>query len=162
LPQPVGFFQLSAGPTDVILDGTMALVGTGSNGLIVDLTNPAQPVNGGVIAGSFGSRLALDSNGVLIAAGNIPSSSVQTAATIPTVQAQAQAPIFAAITQGDSYGPTNQQQFQLLSNLPLTVLLVPPNPAITTGTLSLTNTATGANITSYVLMFNQAGYRPGY
>jgi hypothetical protein len=157
LPLPVSFFQLSTGPTDVILDGTMALVGTGSNVLIVDLTNPAQPVNGGVIAGSFGSRLALDSNGVLIAAGNIPSSSVQTAATIPTVQAQPQNPIFAAITQGDSYGPTNQQQFQLLSNLPLAVLLVPPNPAITTGTLTLTNTATGANITSYMLTFNQAG-----
>ena len=79
LPQPVGFFQLSSGPTDVILDGTMALVGTGSNVLIVDLTNPAQPADGGIIAGSFGSRLALDSNGELIAAGNIPSTSVQIA-----------------------------------------------------------------------------------
>jgi hypothetical protein len=79
LPQPVGFFQLSAGPTDVILDGTMALVGTGSNVLIVDLTNPAQPADGGVIAGSFGSRLALDGNGELIAAGSIPSTSVQIA-----------------------------------------------------------------------------------
>ncbi len=79
LPQPIGFFQLAANPTDVILDGTMALVGTGSNVLIIDLTNPAQPVNGGMITGSFGSRLALDTNGVLIAAGNIPATSVQTA-----------------------------------------------------------------------------------
>ena len=79
LPQPVGFFQLSANPTDVILDGTLALVGTGSNVLIVDLTDPTNPINGGQIKGSFGNRLALDSNGVLIAAGNIPATSVQTA-----------------------------------------------------------------------------------
>jgi hypothetical protein len=79
LPQPIGFFQLSAGPTDVILDGTMALVATGSNVLVVNLTNPTQPVNGGVITGSFGSRLALDSQGVLIAAGNVDNSALQTA-----------------------------------------------------------------------------------
>jgi len=29
LPLPIGFFQLSACPTDVVLDGTMALVDTG-------------------------------------------------------------------------------------------------------------------------------------
>jgi hypothetical protein len=79
LPQPIGFYQLGANPTDVILDGTRALVGTGSNVLIVDLTNPSQPFDGGQINGTFGSRLALDPNGVLIAAGNIPATSVQTA-----------------------------------------------------------------------------------
>jgi hypothetical protein len=79
LPQVIGFLQLSTAPTDVILDGTLALVGTGSNVLIIDLTNPAQPVGGPVISGNFGSRLALDSNGILIAAGNTQSSSVQTA-----------------------------------------------------------------------------------
>src|ERR1700688_2513541 len=59
-------------PTDVVLDGTMALVGTGSNVLVVDLTNPYDPVSGGQITGSFGTRLALDPNGILIAAGNVP------------------------------------------------------------------------------------------
>jgi len=79
LPQPVGFFQLSANPSSVILDGTLALVGTGSDVLVVDLTDPSQPSDGGVVSGTYGSFLAVDSEGVLIAAGNIPSTSVQTA-----------------------------------------------------------------------------------
>ncbi|MFZ1010564.1 MAG: Ig-like domain-containing protein [Candidatus Sulfotelmatobacter sp.] len=83
LPQPIGFLALSASPTDVVLDGTMALVGTGSNVLVVDLTNPYDPVSGGQITGSFGTRLALDTNGILIAAGNVssvtgPNSTLQT------------------------------------------------------------------------------------
>lgn len=82
LPTPIGFFQLSANPTDVILDvdNMIALVGTGSNVLIVDLTDPTHPVNGGTITGTFGNFLALDSHGDLVAAGNTPSKSVQTVA----------------------------------------------------------------------------------
>jgi len=92
LPQPIGFLPLSANPTDVVLDANtmQAYVGTGSNVLVVDLTDPYNPVSGGQITGSFGTRLALDTNGIIIAAGNVPSatttgSTVQTT-TIPTTK----------------------------------------------------------------------------
>ena len=152
LPQPISFFQLGANPTDVILDvaASEALVGTGSNVLIVNLNNPSQPVSGGQITGSYGSRLALDSQGFLVAAGNIPSSSVQLASTIPAVIAQGLPPIFAAITQGDSYGPAAQQQYQLLSDTTITVTLnIPPTKGIpTTGNIAIINTLTNAPVVS--------------
>ncbi len=45
-PKAIGFLQLPTGGTDVKLNGSLALVATGTNVLLVNLENPSQPVFG--------------------------------------------------------------------------------------------------------------------
>ncbi len=138
LPLPIGFFQLSAGPTDVILDGTMALVGTGSNVLVVDLTNPYDPVNGGQITGSFGTRLALDPNGTLIAAGNVPSATAPNS-TVQTTTLQGPITI-SSPTQGATF-PVIAPNYNVTN--PITFNATTPNSPSLSWTLNLSYTTTG-------------------
>lgn len=137
LPQPIGFFALSAGPTDVILDGTMALVGTGSNVLVVNLTNPYDPVSGGQITGSFGSRLALDPNGILVAAGNVPSATAPNS-TLQTTTLQGPITI-SSPTQGATF-PVIQPNYNVTA--PITFNATTPNSPSLSWTLNLTYTTT--------------------
>jgi len=65
-PKAIGFVQLPTGGTDVKLNGSVALVATGTNVLLVNLENPSQPVFAGQITGSFGSWLALTDSGILV------------------------------------------------------------------------------------------------
>jgi hypothetical protein len=90
-PKMVGFLPLvdqSGNPvtaTDVTLYGSVALVSTGSNILLVNLENPAQPVLAGTISGDFGNWLAVNSTGLVIGALNGTVNGVQTAALGPYV-----------------------------------------------------------------------------
>lgn len=86
-PRAIGFLQLvdqNGNPvsgTDVTLNGSVALVATGTNVLLVNLENPSQPTLAGQITGSFGNWVALTDNGILIGSSpNSTSGSVQTAA----------------------------------------------------------------------------------
>jgi hypothetical protein len=67
-PQVLSMLKLETTPTDVLLNGTTALVGTGINKvLLVNLVDPRNPVNAGSITGSvFGDRLAVTKDGILV------------------------------------------------------------------------------------------------
>lgn len=68
-PVPQGFLDFGYGvyPTDIVLNGTFAYVGTASgNVLLVNLNDPTQPLNVGQIKGDFGDRLALTSLGYIV------------------------------------------------------------------------------------------------
>jgi RHS repeat-associated protein len=65
-PAVVGFLALSTGPSDVLINGTVAYVGTENKQvLLVDIGAPATPTFLGTIDGDFGDRLAITSSGVL-------------------------------------------------------------------------------------------------
>ena len=84
-PQVIGFLPLvdqngnSVGATDVTISGSVALVATGSNVLLVNLENPAQPTAAGQITGTFGDWLSLTDSGYLVSTNNVPTNSIQTA-----------------------------------------------------------------------------------
>lgn len=79
-PAPVGFVQLPTSATDVILQGTIALVSTGTNILLINLENPANPLLAGQITGNFGNGIALTDTGIIITSSPTPSTgSVETA-----------------------------------------------------------------------------------
>ena len=65
-PKAIGFLQLSTGGTDVKLNGSVALVATGANVLLVNLENPFQPTLAGQITGTFGNWLGLTDDGFLV------------------------------------------------------------------------------------------------
>ena len=65
-PQLIGLLPLPTTATDVALNGTVALVSTGSNVLLVNLQNPSQPVLAGQITGNFGNWLATTSAGLIV------------------------------------------------------------------------------------------------
>jgi RHS repeat-associated protein len=65
-PNPIGFFQLPTTPTDVTVDGSIALVATGGNIVIVNLENPSQPVFGGQAIGSFGDWLGITGSNYVV------------------------------------------------------------------------------------------------
>jgi hypothetical protein len=80
-PVPLGFLQLPTGPTDVTLNGSVALVATGTNILLVNLEKPAHPTLAGQITGNFGNWLALTQSGFLVSTSpNSASGGIQTAA----------------------------------------------------------------------------------
>src|SRR5882724_11588047 len=79
-PTPTGFVQLPTSATDVILQGTIALVSTGTNILLINLENPTHPLLAGQITGNFGNGIALTDTGIIITSSPTPSSgSVETA-----------------------------------------------------------------------------------
>src|SRR6267378_1072025 len=65
-PKAIGFLQLPTGGTDVKLNGSVALVATGTNVLLVNLEDPTHPTLAGQINGSFGNWLALADNSLLV------------------------------------------------------------------------------------------------
>jgi len=85
-----GFLSLgSVGADDVILNGNLALVATGTNVLIVNIAQPASPFLAGQITGTFGTGLALTDSGILLGASpNSAYGGLHTAAigTVPVVQ----------------------------------------------------------------------------
>ncbi|MGH8399423.1 MAG: hypothetical protein ACRETA_14475, partial [Gammaproteobacteria bacterium] len=79
-PSLIGLLQLSTEGFDVVLNGSVALVSTGTNVLMVNLANPSQPTYAGQITGDFGDYLALaNSNTLLGDTANTTSTGVQTA-----------------------------------------------------------------------------------
>ncbi len=58
-PKAIGFVELPTGGTDVKLHGSVALVATGTNVLLVNLEDPTHPTLAGQINGSFGNWLAV-------------------------------------------------------------------------------------------------------
>ena len=70
-PQVLSMIKLATTPTDVVLNGTTALVGTGENRvLLVNLIDPRQPVSAGEIdappGSALGDRLAISDSGFLV------------------------------------------------------------------------------------------------
>jgi Bacterial Ig-like domain/Metallo-peptidase family M12B Reprolysin-like/IPT/TIG domain len=70
-PAVLGLVGLSAPPTDVVIHGNLALVGTGRNKiLLVNLVDPTHPVPAGEIdapsGGIFGDRLAVTDSGLIV------------------------------------------------------------------------------------------------
>jgi hypothetical protein len=62
---------------DVKLNGSVALVATGSNIILVNLENPRQPIPAGQITGSFGNWVATNPSGQIIGSANAPISGIQ-------------------------------------------------------------------------------------
>jgi hypothetical protein len=155
LPKPIGFLKLAKGPTDVLIFGNYAAVGTGTDVLLVDLADPTNPKSAGTIKGSFGNKLAMTAQGILVASGTIPGSpspsTVQTASLDAFVRPDDLSPIFAKISQGDPYDSSSNPMYQLLSDVTITVSLHPSNLQVATGRLFLS----GNNFSQTVpLQFN--------
>src|SRR5258708_14401272 len=95
---PIGFLQLPTNGTDVKLNGSVALVATGKDVLLVNLANPFQPVVAGYITGTFGNWLTLTSDGFLVSANNTGApSSIQTATFRAVVKTSCPSPLSAAL-----------------------------------------------------------------
>jgi hypothetical protein len=62
-PTLAGMTQISTSGTDVVLNGTMAMISTGSNILLVDVANPSQPVPAGQITGNYGTWMGVSASG---------------------------------------------------------------------------------------------------
>jgi hypothetical protein len=67
-PRPIGFMPLPGTATDVVLNGSSALVGSGNLSFLVNLNDPAQPVMAGVFSGISG-RLATNDLGLMFSTG---------------------------------------------------------------------------------------------
>ncbi len=80
-PAPLGFLHLSEVASSVVLQGSLALVGTSAGKiLLVNLEDPTNPADAGKIDGAFGDRLAInDSNLVVASSPNGSIGGVQTA-----------------------------------------------------------------------------------
>src|SRR5260370_2824812 len=76
-PVPQGFVGLRAYPTDVVLRGSIAIIGTSLNKvLLVNLTDPAQPIAAGEIDPNpgmvLGNRLTVTDSGLIISSSPNP------------------------------------------------------------------------------------------
>ena len=70
-PNPVSFFKLNTAPTDIVLRGSIAVVATGSDIVLVNLSDPSNPTDAGKIScGSnsctFGNGLAVTDDGLIL------------------------------------------------------------------------------------------------
>jgi hypothetical protein len=139
-PAPQGFIQLSALPTDVVLSGTTALVGTGSNVLLIDISNPSQPASVGQITnnnGGFGNLLAMTPTGFLVTTS--PSSTnggLQTAAFQPVIVTQCPAFLATVVSGAGSANPVYQTVLPVTCN----INVVPATTPAANATFSLTQT----------------------
>ena len=70
--KPLGFLQLPTTPTDVNVNGNVALVATGSNILLVNLANPSQPILAGQITGNFGNWVTTNASGLIVGSSTSP------------------------------------------------------------------------------------------
>ncbi|HVI06841.1 MAG TPA: Ig-like domain-containing protein [Candidatus Binatia bacterium] len=135
-PVPQGFIQLSASPTDIVISGTTAIVATGSNVLLIDISNPSQPASVGQISGNFGNLLGLTASGYLVTTS--PSSTnggLQTAAFQPVVVTQCPGPILASVVSGA--GSANPV-YQTVASVTCNINVVPSNTPANNATFSLT------------------------
>lgn len=104
-PQLVGFLQLPMTATDVTLNGSTALISTGSNILLVSLVNPSQPTSAGQITGNFGNWLAVTSSGIAVGSSNNSSGNGIQTTTLGSYIVMNMTP---AVPQVDDSGKTTQ------------------------------------------------------
>ena len=148
-PTPQGFIQLSASPTDVILNGTTAAVATGANVLLIDLSNPLLPVSVGQINGNFGSLLAMSSTGFLVTTSTSSTNGgVQTATFQPVVVTSCPGPILASVVSGA--GSANPV-YQTANAVTCAINVVPSTTPAATATFSLTQSNQSPVIPSVTL-----------
>lgn len=135
-PTPEGFIQLSASPTDVILNGTTAAVATGANVLLIDISNPMLPVSVGQITGNFGGLLAMTTSGFLVTTSTSSTNGgVQTATFQPVVVTSCPGPILAKVVSGA--GSANPV-YQTVLPVPCSINVVPAATPAANATFSLT------------------------
>jgi len=133
-PKPVGFLQLPTSATDVILNGTVALVATGTNVLLINLQNPAQPTLAGQINGTFGNGIALSADGFLVGSVNNGSGkAVQTATFEPVVATQCPSPLLASLVSGT---PTQNPVYKTVQSVTCTIRVVPSSTPAASATIS--------------------------
>jgi len=136
LPVPQGFIQLGASPTDVVLNGTTALVGTGSNVLLINIADPAQPLAAGQITGGFGNLLAITPTGFLVTTSpSAANGGLQAAALQPVIVTQCPGPILAAVVSGAG---TQNPVYQTVQPVPCNISVVPATTPAATANFSLT------------------------
>jgi len=166
-PQLVGFLNLPKSGTDVVLNGSTAMVSTGGNILLVDVQNPTQPTLSGQISGNFGNWLALSPTGFPITTTS-GGTGVQTATTGPTVLANCPSSILSTVvsgagTQNPVYKTAEAVSCPIYTNVPVasvSVTLTPTNltaPLVATsvnGTLQIT-IPSGTQVNG-ALMYTQA------
>jgi hypothetical protein len=144
--QVIGMLPLNANATDVTIYGTVALVATGTNVLLVNLENPSQPVFAGEITGNFGNWLAISSTGILI--GSSPNSiGVNTAVLAPIayVSDYNPSPIPLVVI---SPQPSNKNLMALSGDVLLTHVVVPADPSIVSDVVYITDDL-GTKVASY-------------
>jgi hypothetical protein len=153
-PQLVGFLPLATAGTDVTLNGTTALINTGTNVLLVNLENPAQPLFAGQIAGNFGNWLAMTPTGFMITtSSNTPNGGVQSATFQPVVFTQCPGPILTTLVSGAG---TQNPVYQTVVPVSCTVNVVPSNTPAANVNVSFTQTSPSVSF-SNVALTNEVG-----
>ncbi len=138
-PKLIGFLALSATPTDVTLNGNIALVATGSNILLVNLEDPTNPVSGGQITGSFGNWLSVTSGGFILGTSPNPNGTgggaVQTSALQTVVTTDCVSPLPSQIVSG-----TQDQNpvYQTDAATSCTIQVQPPTTQASSANFTLT------------------------
>jgi hypothetical protein len=149
-PKEIGFLQLPAGGTDIKLNGSVALVATGANVLLVNLENPSQPILAGQITGSFGSWLGLTDDGFLVGSAPGTTNGIQVATLGSAIVISSISP---PVTYVDNDGKTTQPltvtyqvlgggedltdgQLQMIDGIGTALTI--PVPDVTQGTHSVT------------------------
>lgn len=124
-PQIMSVLALSAIPTDVLLKDSTALIGTAENKvLLVNLNDPANPVNAGSIqAAEFGDHLALSPDGFLLSTSFDSSrGGLQVATFKPLISIRLGAPLLTMLTTNTL---TGQPAYKILQDVPVTFKVVP-------------------------------------
>jgi len=144
-PQLVGFLPLPVAATDITLNGSVALVSTGTNILLINLEDPTQPTLAGQITGSFGNWLSLTSSGFMITTPtNGSNTGLQTATSQAVVYTECPGPILSTLISGSA---TQNPIYQTIQPVNCTVRVVPAGTPATSASVSFTQTSLGSPFT---------------
>jgi hypothetical protein len=148
-PQLIGVLPLPTGGTDVTLNGTVALVSTGSNIQLVNLQNPSAPTAAGQITGSFGNWAALTPTGFIVTtSSNNSAGGVQTATEQSVVFTQCPGPILSSVISGAG---TPNAVYQFVEPVNCTVNVVPPSTPASNVNVSFVQTSPSISFTNVAL-----------
>jgi len=154
-PKAIGFLPLldqngqAVTATDVAINGTTALVATGTNVLLVNLADPYHPTAAGQITGSFGNWLAITSSGLIVGSlantGGSPDLHSSFLGEVAYVSSYYPNPIPLLASQPPQ---TNPNAMLLAQDVQLTHVVVPPDPAVTSDRVDILNDL-GVTVSSF-------------
>jgi hypothetical protein len=157
-PTVQGLMGLSASPTDVVMYGSQALVGTAANKiLLVSLVDPTNPVPAGEIdappGNVFGDRLAISDFGILLtSSANGAIGGLHTATFIPGIFTKCAGPIL-AVRVSSASAPT--PVYQTAQDSACSIQVIPSSTPVANGSFTFNN-ATGPGTTTPVNLQNDA------
>lgn len=116
IPKPLAFLSLPSNANDVTINGTIALLATGGNILMVNLANPSQPILAGQIDGNFGNWVTTNSSGLIVGSSNTGSNGIQLSSLGIVATLTASPDVMVVDTNSNSIDDI-QFQYQINGNL---------------------------------------------